>query len=376
MQLREIIMNWGTLGHTKDVEPLLVRLYDNHRMYQLASDKQPEARSELSHIVSGLLAMDLKQTEKELIADILINLMRQAETDLRHAVAERLSVLDNAPLRLILFMAQDEIGIAETVLRSSPVLNDLDLLYIIQSRDSDYWQAIAQRKDLNEPVVDALADTKDIPTAVTLAKNETVHFSDFALNIISDLAQKSQEIAKPLLSRQDIPEEFVRRIYDVVGAEMEKTIQRSVPEELSVLESVKDILVEFSSEQKDSLEPTPAMVKAAELFANKGQLNSVLMMKTLKRGQLSSFIAQISCLTKIRSGRIIDVLREKDGHAIASLFKIFYFTREDFIAAYLLTSKLRHGTERVSTADFNIVVNYFDTLDYEAAKKNLRFFQN
>ncbi len=362
-------MAWGTLGHTKDVEPLLVRLYDSHRIYQLAEDKQPEARSELSHIVSGLLAMDLKQTEKELIADILINLMRQAEKDLRQAVAERLSVLENAPLRLVLFMAQDEIGVAEAILRSSPVLNDLDLLYLIQSKDSDYWQAIAARHNLNEPVVDALADTRDIATATTLAQNETVHFSNFALQVLAELAEKSKDVARPLLTRQDIPDAITRKIYALVGQEMEKAISSSLQNEMSVLESVKDILQEFAAEPKNDFEPTPAMIKAANLFKEKGLLTSELMIKTLKRGQISSFVAQMSSVSTIRATKIIDLLKPENGHSMAALLRSQRMTRDDFISIYLMTSKIRGSAERTDPIAFNMAVAYFEGLGYEQALK-------
>lgn len=366
-------MKWGTLGRSKDVEPLLVRLYDNHRMYQLAGDQKPEARSELSHIVSGLLTMDLKPTEKELIADILINLMRQAERDLRHALAERLSVLEDVPLRLILFMAQDEIGVAESVLRSSPVLNDLDLLYIIQSHDAEYWRAIATRKNLNEPVIDALADTRDVDTACVLAENPGVHFSPFAMEIMGEMATIWKDVARPLLTRSDIPEELSRKLYTAIGAEMEKTINATLQNELSVLESVKDILQEFSVENKDAFEPTQAMIKAADMFAAKGQLTSDLMIKTLKRGQISSFVAQISCLSKIRVPKMLEILRQKEGKTLAVTLKALYLAREDFVAVYLLTHKMRQSGnqtgEKINTVEFNAAVKFFDTLPHPAAQK-------
>lgn len=362
-------MNWGTLGRTKDVEPLLVKLYDSHRLYQLAEDRKPEARSELSHIVSGLLEMDLKQTEKEIIADILINLMRQAETDLRHAIAERLSVLDNAPLRLVLFMAQDEIGVAETVLRSSPVLNDLDLLYIIQSRDTPYWRAIAARENLHEPVVDALAQTRDVPTACALAENNTVHFSEYALGVITEIAEKSKEVARPLLTRADIPETLTRKLYEVVGSEMEKTISASLQNELGVLESVKDILQEFANVPKEDYLPSAAMIKAAQMFEEKGQLSSALMVKTLQRGQISSFIAQIACQTSVAPKKMIDMMRYENGRGLAVICRTLRFSREEFVVAYMTTHKMRTFSEKVDPSTCNKAVLFFESLGSEQARK-------
>lgn len=368
-------MKWGTLGHSTDLEPLLVKLYDTHRLYQLAEDKQPEAKAELSHIVSGLLDMQLKQSEKELIADILINLMRQAEKDLRHAIADRLSALDNVPLRLVLFLAQDDIGVAETVLRHSPVLNDLDLLYIIQSRDSDYWRAIAARNKLNEPVIDALADTQDIPTVCTLAGNTDITLSSYAVDILSNLAETSEELARPLLTRAEITETIARKLYQAVGQEMEKTITATLQNELSVLESVKDILFEFSEEAQDQYAPTHAMMKAAQMFADKNQLTSVLMLKTLKRGQIPSFVAQMSCFTGIRPNKMLGFLKDHNTNAMIITCRAVGLTRDEFIGIYLMTHKMRTDSPKINHAEFNRAIAYFDSIGVEQSKVVFRQYR-
>ncbi len=362
MKLGELIMTWGTLGHSKDVEPLLVKLYDSHRQYQLAENRTPETRAELSHTVSGLLDLGLTQSERELVSDILINLMRQAEKDLRLAMADRLAAHANVPLRLVLFLAQDEIGVAESVLRQSPVLNDLDLLYIIQSRDSDYWRVIASRRELNEPVIDALVDTNDVPTVSTLAENTQVTLTDYALDAMAKMAETWKDVARPLMARPEIPEPLARKLYELVGKEFEKTIQSALQNELSVLESVKDILYEFSAEAQSEYMPTPAMAKAAAMFFEKGQLSSALMLKTLKRGQIPSFIAQISAVSKISHGRVIDILKQENGCDLAVVCSALKTSRDEFIGIYLMTNKMRGDAHKVNTVEFNRALAQFESL--------------
>ena len=102
-------MDLSFLDKSSSVTPLLVRLYDSHKLYSLAKDKKPLARAELTSAVSELLEMDLSPREGELIADVLIELMRQAEKDLCQALSEKLSVVDNVPLRLILQFSNDTI---------------------------------------------------------------------------------------------------------------------------------------------------------------------------------------------------------------------------------------------------------------------------
>src|SRR5688572_4950053 len=119
-------MDLSFLDKSSGVTPLLVRLYDSHKLYRLAKDRKPFARAELTSTVSALLDVALSARETELVADVLIALMRQAEKDLRQALAEKLSILDQVPLRLVLQIANDEIDVAAPVLRNSPILGDLD----------------------------------------------------------------------------------------------------------------------------------------------------------------------------------------------------------------------------------------------------------
>ena len=106
-------MDLGVLGKSKTVAPMLVKLYDTHKLYKLAGDKSGEAKSELAGVVSDLLRGDLNEREKDLVGDILVTLVRQAEKDLKMAIAERLALIDEAPSQLILELAYEEIEIAK-----------------------------------------------------------------------------------------------------------------------------------------------------------------------------------------------------------------------------------------------------------------------
>ena len=197
------VIGMRAFDKSPEMTPLLVRLYESHKLYALVSDTQPEARAELTGLVAQLLRVELSGREQEILADVLIALLRQAERDLRQALSERLAVMDNVPLRLVLFLANDDIDIAAPMLRSSLVLSDLDLIYIIKSQGPAYWQAIAAREVLSAGVVDALADTRDAGTAVILAGNDRAVLTEYALQILSTMAQADENIARPLLSRPE-----------------------------------------------------------------------------------------------------------------------------------------------------------------------------
>lgn len=158
------------------VAPLLVELYDSHKLYKMAPDHNTQIRYELIDIVTDLFSAELSSSEKEIISDILIRLTREAEKDLRHALAKRLAEIEDVPLRLVLHIANDDIDVAEIVLKKSPVLGSIDLVYILKSHSEEYWRAIAKRKSLGEKVVKLLSETKDIVISFALAQSgHTIH---------------------------------------------------------------------------------------------------------------------------------------------------------------------------------------------------------
>jgi len=156
---------------SQDMAPVLARLNAAYALYRDSRDRRPMARVQLTGVVSDLMALNLSEHEVEMVADVLIALARQAEVDLRKAMAERLSALDNVPVRLVMQMANDEIAVARPVLKSSPVLGEAELTEIIAAKGPAHWQVIAQRAHLPEAVIDRLADTHDHGTAQALAEN-------------------------------------------------------------------------------------------------------------------------------------------------------------------------------------------------------------
>ena len=177
-------MTFEVLEKSPEVAPLLVRLYDTHNLYSLAEDKgNEEACFELTTIMVDLLNIRLSDKESELITDVLLGLMKQAEKDLKAALADRLSTMDKVPLRMILSLANDEISIADPVLRNSPVLHDLDLIYILQSKGVVHGRSIAQRDGLSTTIINLLADTKDFQIAVNLANNDGAALTEHAFNL-------------------------------------------------------------------------------------------------------------------------------------------------------------------------------------------------
>lgn len=350
--------------------PLLVKLYHTHG-FQMgeANDISFDERIELCDDVTRLIEQSQKPADKEMASDILIALLRHAEKNLKQAMAERFSVMDNVPLRLMLQFVNDEIDVAKPILTYSNALNDLDLLYIIQSRDSPFWQAIAARKNLGENVVDALVDTHDIATSKTLVENVSVTLTDYATGVISELSKDNSELANALLARSEITEEMSRILYAYVGDELKQKMAEAYDAlTTDEQETFDEVVDEFTATPHPTFLPTASMLKAADLFMEQGKLSTGLMINTVKRGQLSSFIAQFSRYIGLPVAVVIPMLQQKNGQALAVASRAVGIDRNDFLVMFNFTRKIS-GQDFATSSDINSALTYFDRVTPELAKR-------
>lgn len=366
-------------GQGDVLSPLLVGLYDTHRSYAQKDLRDFSFKEKLCEQMTALLSVSSRVSDTEMITDILVSLIKQSERDLKAALSERMSTLSNVPLRLLLQLVNDDIDVAKPVLENSPVFNDLDLLYIIQSRDTSFWQAIAARRALHENVVDALAETRDIPTAKVLVHNDTISFSDYAVSVLGELAVSDDSLAEPLLMRPDVPQEIARKLYSYVGEEIKSMIakryQISSPE---IIEAIEDVVSEFTDFPVVGgvFLPTSAMVRAAEMFQHQGKLTPTLMVKTLKRGQLASFLAQFSVYVGLPVAVVVPMLRQNNGQGLAIAARAHGLSKDEFMSIFMLTRKMVNEQGVVNAAYVNRAVNYFDRISPHLAKKILKRSQH
>ncbi len=367
-------MAFDGLEKTPGVAPLLVRLYDTHNLYTLAGEKQSQdARAELTTIMVDLLSIKLSDREKELIADVLLGLMKQAEKDLRAALSQRLAAIDTVPLRMVLGLANDEIDVADPMLRLSPVLQDQDLAYILQSKGVTHGRSIAKRKGLSADLINMLVDTKDFAIAVNLSSNDGVKLTEYAYKIYSDMARTNDDLARPLLSRSDLPRDIAGKLYQFVGAELKSMLKdRYGVQSRQIEDHIDDIVLEMAKPAED-VSAAAHLMHMANLLDQRGELKIPVMVSNLRRGQNATFLAEFSVFTKLPVDQAKKVICEKTGRALATVCKALGVSKGDFVSLYLLTDRLRfHERKVINHKELSRIMLMFDEIHPEDAKMMLR----
>ena len=373
-------MTFEVLEKSPEVAPLLVRLYDTHNLYALAEDKGSEdACFELTTVMVDLLNIRLSDRESELITDVLLALMKQAEKDLKIALADRLSGMQNVPLRMVLNLANEDISIADSVLRNSPVLHDLDLIYILQSKGVDHGRSIALRKGLSAAIINMLADTKDFQIAVNLSGNDGAALTEHAFRIFADMARYSDVLARPLLSRDDVPQEIAGKLYQFVGEELKTMLTErfGIGAAKIVAAAIDDITIELRETDNTKYDAGEMLLAHAHNQQRRGELKLPSIVSLLRRGQYSTFLAQFSVFCGLSVDMTKAMVRQETGKGLALTCKALDIPKADFVSLFLLTDRFRTHTKRmVNHKELSRIMSMYDSIDREDAIKALTNSRN
>jgi uncharacterized protein (DUF2336 family) len=141
----------------------------------------PKRRAEAAQRIGELFlqgAAHFRPDHVDLFDGFLIDLVPHTESAARAGLAERLSVLANAPRKLVGQLArEDEISIAGPLLRRSPVIDDQALIEIARMRGQSHLLAISERSTLSPDLTDVIVRRGDRDTVRRAAGNAGALFS-------------------------------------------------------------------------------------------------------------------------------------------------------------------------------------------------------
>jgi len=349
-------------------------LEDVKQIYDLAKEKNPESRSTLFKFVCSLLRDNLSDKESELVADVLIEIIEQAEKEFRVNLSEYLSTQTNVPLRLVLKLANDKIDVAAPILKHSSSLGEYDLLYIIKLKSEEYWCAIAERKILTDKVMASLVETGSLNTALALAKNNDVIISSHVMVALSDMVKDHETLSIPLMHRKELTSDLVTKIYNFVGDVVRQQIIKENPEYEHVLNDathvvqndLKDNIGKISDNSKVS------MYETAKIYHEKGLLNISFMISTLRKGYLSSFIAQFAVFTDVSFNVAEDIIMQGTGQKLAVACRAFDIDKENFLTIFILSKNINTHGRLASADEMNKALQYFTKAEKELALKIMK----
>jgi uncharacterized protein (DUF2336 family) len=351
-------------------------------LLDLARDKSVNGRTRLVQVVGDLFFEEKSVTnerERALMTQILQQLIHDVEQSVRKALADRLAVEKDAPSELVRILANDEIDVAHKILRSSEVLQDLELIEIIQHRTFEHQLTIAMRNDVSEAVSDALVETGNSKVIQTLIENETATISENTMEYLVNESKTREPYQKSLLDRPDFSPHLAKRMYWWVSAALRKHIVEEYkidPTELDqkIESTIKDLLGEPQERANEEVGSEGEIIDTSSMdlarkLAETHAITPQLLLQTLRKGEVRMFEGMFAQLTGLRTNLIRRLVYEPGGEGLAIACKSAEMTKPDFGSLFLLSRAARPGDKTVDPNEVARVMKFFDRLRLDTAKK-------
>ncbi len=185
---------------------------------KLLAERSIEARVETAaKLAHQFESGELSPSERRLAADILRLMARDAEVQVRQALAINLKESAALPHDLALHLAQDVDTVALPILQFSQALTDGDLIKIVRNREVIKQLAITRRATVSTNVSEALVETGTPEVVVSLVSNEGAAISEDSLQAIVDAFGDEAAVQGSLVHRSNLPVTVAERLVTLVS---------------------------------------------------------------------------------------------------------------------------------------------------------------
>ena len=175
---------------------------------EIVSGGDPKRRADAARRISELFlegAANFGSNHVDLFDGVLTSLVPHTELAARADLAERLSLLANAPRGLVGQLAhEDEIAIAGPLLRRSPVIDEKILLEIASVKGQGHLLAMAERPALSPDLTDVMVRRGDRDVVRRTAGNAGAAFSTDGYSTLIKRAGQDGVLTLKLGQRDDL----------------------------------------------------------------------------------------------------------------------------------------------------------------------------
>jgi uncharacterized protein (DUF2336 family) len=310
----------------------------------------PKRRAEAARQIAELFllrAVHLRSVHVDLFDGILTGLVPHAEIAERAGLAERLSLLDNAPRALVGQLAgEDEISVAGPLLRRCLVIDDRTLVEIARHKGQSHLLAISERPTVSADVTDILVRRGDREVVRRVAGNAGAGFSHAGYSGLIKRAGRDAVLTLAVGRRDDLSSAQLRqlldgsldivrrRLFEVVEPGRQLAIKKAMSEIAGVPEVV-DTCRDFAPAQRTVL-----------ALHRGGDLNEAALLGFAKKHKYEEAVAALCAMSGVKIATL-DRLISGDRHDPILILGKTIGLEWATVRALIL---LRFGPNRVASA--------------------------
>lgn len=344
----------------------------------LAQDKAGKARALIVRRLTDIALLpesQLTPQERQLVDQMLAQLVGHIEVDLRARLATRLADRADAPQEVIVTLAHDVISVARPLLEKSTALGDSDLVNVIQAKGRDHWVATSKRKELSSSVTDALIATGESEALIEIARNKGAQFSAAGYERIVHLSEKEPALCDLLVARDDITPALAHTMFWWASSSLRLDIvNRFTADRRMLREALNDAI----DEGIDAFSSDPELMRTLSMMAPQRRYGPSLGEELLSAARSTDMRKVVSLLAKyadIRPQTAAHIVTDPGGEALAVAAKALGMTRKEFLQFALLIASHRDSTSRTA-AEVNRLTALFDSVATDRADVVLRYWDD
>jgi uncharacterized protein (DUF2336 family) len=266
--------------------------------------------------------------ERAVTADLLVEILREAETEDRIRVARRLANLLELPPNLARLLLRDAFEVSCILLENCAHLSDVDLLDCARNAGLSHRRLIASRRGVSEIVCEALVEHMEPTVVETLVRNSEAQLSADAIETLVAATRQQPGLVPLMLKRRELRPSHAYIMFWWADAESRRVILQRFAVSREVLQEAAGDVFPLAAEEKW----TDPLSRKALQFIERRQRNRAAIAKSpyggldeaveaAQAGMTRELVEEISYLSGIKPMTGAKIFSDKGGESLAILCK-------------------------------------------------------
>ena len=319
--------------------------------------------------------------ERAVTADLLVEILREAEVEERARVARRLANLSEIPPTLVRLLLRDVFEVSTVLLEHCASLSDVDLLDCVRNASLNHRRLIAGRRDVAEVVCEALVERLEPTVIETLLRNTLSRLSADSVEMLVATSLQSPELVPLMLKRSELRPSHAYILFWWADADTRRLILQRFAVSREVLqEAAGDVFPIAAAE--DWADP---LSRKALQFIERRQRNRGAIEKSpfdsledavnsLQNGVSPEAVEEISYLSGIKPMTGAKIFSDPGGEPLAILCKATGLPRTALRALWRALQRREFDASGEPWPALERVIITYDMIAVDRAQTVLRYW--
>jgi uncharacterized protein (DUF2336 family) len=304
----------------------------NTEFLELNEPETMHTRTVLARRLADIVALPssrISPQERWIVGDLLYDILRASDVELRAKCSKRLAELVDAPHRLLRTLATDVFEVAEPILEQCKSLTDFDMLEIVRCGTQQHRMTIARRENISETVAAALSAYGEPAVVERLLKNGTAILAAPTIDHLVAAVAEQPRYAALLIGRSELrPAPAFRLFWGCAHRERLMILERFSVDRTILIDAVEDVFPMAAAEGWND----PLVRRALNYIDRRqrqrdiskvsqyGSLEEVID-RMCDEGARPELLAEIAAISTINRGLLANMFDDMGGEGLAVLCK-------------------------------------------------------